>query len=130
MAGSAADSRPLSPYVTIWRWHITMFVSIMHRVAGVILYVAIALITLWLAAAALGPDAYDAVFGWAPSWLVWTALYLGSAAVAFHLANGIRHLVWDVGAGFKPSTASFTAWLIVLFSLLAPVGLYFLRGFA
>ena len=30
--------RPISPSVTVWRWHITMAASIMHRVTGVGLY--------------------------------------------------------------------------------------------
>ena len=31
--------RPLSPHVQIWRWHVTMAGSILHRATGVGLYV-------------------------------------------------------------------------------------------
>ena len=31
--------RPLSPHLQVWRWHITMATSILHRATGVALYV-------------------------------------------------------------------------------------------
>ncbi len=40
-------------------------------------------------------------------------------AVFYHLANGIRHLVWDAGYGFAPRTATNTAWLVIVVSIVA-----------
>ncbi len=39
--------------------------------------------------------------------------------VFYHLANGLRHLAWDSGYGFKPKTADATAWLVIAFALVA-----------
>ena len=125
MAGGA-DTRPLSPHVSVWRWHVTMFTSIGHRVTGVVLYLGALALVGWLVLVAMGPDAYDAVFGALPAWLIWTALYAVTAAVGFHAANGVRHLAFDIGKGFQPKTAGFSAWLVILVALAAPVGLYLL----
>jgi succinate dehydrogenase / fumarate reductase cytochrome b subunit len=49
----------------------------------------------------------------------------------YHLANGIRHLSWDSGFGFKPKTADGTAWLVIGFAILAALlfwGVLFMTG--
>lgn len=127
--GDWADPRPMSPHALSWRWHVTMAVSILHRVTGVVLYAALIGVAIWLTALAAGPGAYRALFDWFPDWLIWAKLYAIGVALAFHFANGIRHLFWDAGAGFKPSTANMTAWLVIVFSFAAPAALfYFVQG--
>jgi succinate dehydrogenase / fumarate reductase, cytochrome b subunit len=56
-------------------------------------------------------------------------LYVTVAGVAYHLANGIRHLVFDTGAGLQPGDADTSAWFAILFGILAPVGLWALLTF-
>ena len=41
-------SRPLSPHLTIYRWPITMTLSILHRVTGVALSVGLIALVVWL----------------------------------------------------------------------------------
>ena len=57
------------------------------------------------------------------------ALYLLVAAMAYHLANGLRHLVFDTGAGLTPSDADTSAWFAILFAFAAPIGLWALLTF-
>ena len=45
-------------------------------------------------------------------------------AVFYHLANGIRHLFWDMGFGFKPQTASQTAWTVIGVSIAATLAFW------
>lgn len=122
MAG-AADPRPLSPHLGVWRWHITMLVSILHRVTGIVLYVGAIGLVVWLGAIALGPRTYDALLGVLPLWLIEAKIAAIVAVLAFHLANGVRHLFWDAGAGFRLATANTTAWFVILFALAAPAAL-------
>lgn len=124
--GDWADPRPMSPHAFAWRWHVTMAVSILHRVMGVGLYLATIGLAVWLTALAAGPAAYDAVLGWAPAWLIWLKIYGLTAVFAFHFANGVRHFFFDMGAGFKPATANTTAWLVIAFTFAAPAALYLL----
>ena len=116
--------RPLSPYVWIWRWHVTMAASIGNRVAGVALYAGALVLAGWALALASGPDAYAgymAVLGSVPGKVVLFGLTFG---FFFHLAAGVRHLVWDFGHGFAPRTASATAWLAIGFALVAAVAVW------
>jgi succinate dehydrogenase / fumarate reductase cytochrome b subunit len=74
---------------------------------------------IWLIAAASGEQSYDdvsAVLG-AP----WFKIPLVGWAFCFffHLANGVRHLAWDTGAGFERSRIRATGWAVLAFTVLA-----------
>ncbi len=127
MAGvTRPEGRPIAPHLSIWRWHVTMASSILHRLSGIGLYGAAICMALWLMAAAAGPEVYTPVQALLMSPLGQIALYVIVAGIAYHLANGIRHLVFDTGAGLTPGDADTSAWFAILFGLLAPVGLWFL----
>jgi succinate dehydrogenase / fumarate reductase, cytochrome b subunit len=36
-----------------------------------------------------------------------------------HLANGVRHLAWDTGAGFDKGTIQTSGWTVIVFSVVA-----------
>ena len=115
---------PLSPHLQIYRWTITMAASITHRATGVALAAGTLLLAWWLTAAATGPDAY-AVFARVAANPVGEAVLFGFVwSLAFHLLNGIRHLAWDVGYGFKLPAARLTAVLVYAGSLLLAAGAF------
>src|SRR5262245_38071165 len=119
-----SKARPLSPHMQIWRWTITMAASITHRATGIVLAVGMVFLVWWLIAAASGPDAY-AVFARAADHPVGEAALFGLLwGLAFHLLNGVRHLAWDLGYGFKMSTSRLTAALVFLFSILIAGGAF------
>jgi succinate dehydrogenase / fumarate reductase cytochrome b subunit len=103
----------------IWRWHLTMAASILHRASGMALYVGALVAMAWALSLAAGPDAYASFAGLAGSILGRLVLIGLTLAVFYHLANGIRHLVWDVGYGFTPRIATNTAWLVIVVAIVA-----------
>jgi succinate dehydrogenase / fumarate reductase cytochrome b subunit len=113
--------RPISPSVTVWRWHLTMAASILHRVTGVGLYGAALLLMVWALSLAAGPDAYATFAGIAGSLPGKVALVGLTLCAFYHLGNGLRHLAWDSGYGFKPKTATTTAGLVIAFALIATI---------
>ena len=130
MAGAPSpQNRPIAPHVSIWRWHVTMASSIIHRATGVGLYGAALILALWLMAAAAGPEMYEPLMALLMSPLGQIAMYLVVAALAFHLANGIRHVVFDTGAGLNPADADLSAWFAILFAFAVPIGLWALLTF-
>jgi succinate dehydrogenase / fumarate reductase cytochrome b subunit len=130
MAGaSRPEDRPIAPHLSVWRWHVTMASSILHRLSGIGLYGAAIGLALWLMAAAAGPEVYAPVQALLLSPIGQIALYLIVAALAYHLANGLRHLVFDTGAGLTPGDADTSAWFAILFAFAAPIGLWALLTF-
>jgi succinate dehydrogenase / fumarate reductase cytochrome b subunit len=117
--------RPLSPHLSIYRWPITMTLSILHRATGIAMSVGFIVLVFWLADAANGPEAY-AVFTTAMDSAFGIFLLAGwSWAFFYHLANGIRHLVWDAGRGFEKRQATASAWLVLAVSVVL-TGLFWL----
>ncbi len=113
--------RPMSPHLQVWRWHVTMATSILHRATGMALYVGILVLAGWVVALASGADAFGAycvLLGSPPGLVVLFGL---TVAFLYHLANGVRHLVWDSGKGFEPKTADMTGWAAIAFGLVAGV---------
>jgi succinate dehydrogenase / fumarate reductase, cytochrome b subunit len=116
--------RPLSPHLQVWRWHVTMLGSILHRATGIALYVGAVVVTAWLACAAAGPAAYGEFARLGSSAIglvVWIGLTFSAAS---HLASGIRHLFWDTGAGLTRKTASALTSLSIWFAVVVTAGFW------
>ena len=109
--------RPLSPHLTIYRWPISMTLSILHRVTGVALSTGLVILTIWLLALSFGAAAYEPVVGLLGTIIGKLALVGFSFAFFFHFCNGIRHLFWDVGKGFEMRQVIASAWSVVVVSL-------------
>jgi len=114
MHAAPQDSRPLSPHLGIYRWQITMAGSILHRMTGVALYAGAAVLVMWLWAAAYDAHFYQFLHGALGAWYGQAALVGWTLAFYYHLCNGIRHLVWDMGYGFTLPVARRTGWLVVI----------------
>lgn len=96
-------SRPMSPHLQIYRWPLSMALSILHRASGIALSIGTLLLTWWLVAAATSAAAFATVQGFIGSALGMLMLFGWSVALIFHLCTGIRHLAWDMGLGFEPA---------------------------
>ena len=106
--------RPLSPHLTIYRWPITMVLSILHRITGIAMAVGLIVLAAWLVQASAGPEQYQN-FRAAMSTPVGLLLLIGwTFAFFLHLGNGVRHLFWDSGRGFEKTTANASAWLVLV----------------
>jgi succinate dehydrogenase / fumarate reductase, cytochrome b subunit len=93
------NPRPLSPHLQVYRWQITMTMSILHRATGIALVLGAFGLAWWLLAVAAGGDAY-ADAAWLLASPVGQVMLFGfSLALVYHLLNGIRHLTWDAGWG-------------------------------
>lgn len=126
-----ARPRPLSPHLQVWRWHLTMLTSILHRATGVALYVGTLIGAGWALSLAMGREAYAGYMGLLASPLGRLVLLGLTASLFYHLANGVRHLTWDAGKGFAVKTANFSGVLVIAFAVVATAvvwGLAFITG--
>jgi succinate dehydrogenase / fumarate reductase cytochrome b subunit len=104
-----------------WRWHITMAASILTRVTGVGAYIGLLLVAGWAMALASGQDAYETYMGLLGSPLGQLVLFAFTVTVFYHLAAGLRHLLWDLGKGYEKGVASASAWAAIAFALVASI---------
>jgi succinate dehydrogenase / fumarate reductase, cytochrome b subunit len=96
-------SRPTSPHLQVYQLPLTGIISITHRITGILLSLGLLLVIALFYALSQGESAYGAMqaitSGWTIKIMYWGFIY----ALFFHLCHGIRHLFWDMGAGFEAS---------------------------
>ncbi len=117
----SSSHRPLSPHLQIYRLPLLAVMSITHRIAGVALAIGLLLLAWWLGALAAGPGAYGAVQAVLGS-LIGRVVMLGfTGALFYHLFNGLRHLLWDIGWGFEIPQAYNSGRTVIAVAALATV---------
>ncbi len=120
--------RPLSPHLQVYRPQITMVMSISHRITGVVLSLGALGVAAWLLAVAGDAQTYasiSALFASLPGKLL---LFAFSAALMYHLLNGIRHLIWDTGRGLEIAQFYRSGHTVLVLTVLATAGLWALAG--
>lgn len=125
----ARRPRPLSPHLQVYKPQITTILSILHRLTGVVLGAGALLLTWWLIAAVEGPESFAEVQSVMGSWLGRIVLLGFTVAFFYHLANGIRHLFWDLGFGFELATIRLTGWVVIVATMVLTL-LSWLLGYA
>ena len=94
-----SSERPVNLDLTTFRFPITAIASILHRVAGVILFfgsfILMALLGMSLENEAGFADTLALLENGFVSFIVWGVL----AALAYHFVAGVKHLFMDMGYG-------------------------------
>ncbi len=110
--------RPLSPHLQIYKPQLTSVLSITHRGTGLALGIGAIFFVWWLSGAAWSDTCFRAAQAFWGSWLGKLFLLGWTFSLFFHLLNGVRHLLWDIGFGFDLPTTYRTGWTVVAFSVL------------
>lgn len=113
----ANRERPLSPHLSVYRWQVQMVTSILHRATGVVLTLGALLLAWGLLALASGPQAWADFIGFARSPLGFLVLFGWTWAFAYHLLNGIRHLLQDMGKAVRVEQFVTSSWVAIIGSL-------------
>lgn len=108
--------RPLSPHLQIYRWTLTMAMSILHRATGMALAVGLLMVVWMLLAAASGEEAFSVFQSFNASLLGQLMLFGWTVSLFYHMGNGIRHLVWDMGKGYELPNAYRSGYAVLLFT--------------
>ena len=105
--------RPLSPHLGIYRFTITMAMSIVHRITGGALYFGTLLLVWWLLAASGSAKQFDIVSGFFGSWFGQLVLLGYTWALLHHMLGGVRHFIWDTVHGLEPGEREFLGYATI-----------------
>ncbi|WP_240231117.1 succinate dehydrogenase, cytochrome b556 subunit [Devosia lacusdianchii] len=111
-------ARPTSPHLQIYRWTITMAMSIVHRATGIANYVGTVLLVIWLGAAAWGQEPLNVVNAIYGSWFGQLVLFGYTWSLIHHMLGGIRHFIWDFIIGMEPGQREMLAWGNLVLSII------------
>ena len=120
------EKNPLSPHLQIYRWHLSMILSIAHRIIGVVNSIAIILICLWTISLLFGEENYEITKILFQSLFGKLLIISLSWSFSFHILSEIRHLIWDLGYGFDLKISKITGIITIIGSVALTVLIYLL----
>lgn len=103
-------NRPV--FLELWRIHLPVggVVSILHRVSGLLMVLAIPVFAWLFAQALAGPEGFAATALFLAHPLARLLLLLLAWALLHHLFAGVRYLLIDLGLGVQRPAARRSAW--------------------
>ena len=117
------SNRPLSPHLHIYKLQITSFFSIAHRLSGIFLFLLL-IVSSWL----------FILYVYFPHSLIvkYLSIFLLSifakllylvcfVSFMYHLYNGIRHLLWDIGINLEIRSILISAVILVLLLFISSI---------
>ena len=115
---------PLSPHIQIYSWHISSLVSISHRITGIINFISITIICLWISLLFLSEAYFQYVHLFLQS-LFGKFISIGIIwSFSFQILSEIRHLIMDLGFGFELKTTKITGIIVIAGSFVLTILIY------
>ncbi|XP_020025322.2 succinate dehydrogenase cytochrome b560 subunit, mitochondrial isoform X2 [Castor canadensis] len=119
------SQRPLSPHLTIYRWPLPMIMSASHRGTGMAMSGVVSLFGL---SALFLPWNFETYLEFVKSLylgpaLIYTAKFVLTLPLTYHMFNGIRHLSWDLGKGMKIHQLYQSGVAVLVLTVLCSAGL-------
>lgn len=93
------DKRPVNLDLTTIKFPIPALASISHRIAGVVLFVAVPILLWMLDRSLASPESFAEMKELLDTGPAWFVLFGILAALAYHFVAGIKHLIMDWGIG-------------------------------
>ena len=119
-------NNPLSPHLQIYEWNITSLLSITHRIVGVINFIIIFVLCIFIISLNienLSETIFSAVFESSFSKFIVISVCW---SFSFQVLNEIRHLFWDIGFGYDLKISKISGYLVVIGSFILSVAFYLL----
>ncbi|GAU87554.1 hypothetical protein RvY_00384 [Ramazzottius varieornatus] len=121
--------RPLSPHISIYQPQLPWLMSITHRVSGVALSLGLSLASVGILLASHDFVHYVDVIRsmHLNPYLIMTVKFGAAWFFTYHYLNGVRHLFWDNGKGFKLPEVYRSGYAVLALSLLTAAYLVSLK---
>lgn len=116
------DNRPVNLDLTKFHFPIMAIISILHRLAGVLLFFAIPYWLYLLSCSLASQASYAALQQHLATGFWWQlGLWVSLAALSYHLVAGVRHLFMDFGFGEELRSAKACAWVTLVSAIILMV---------
>ena len=117
------DNRPVNRNLATFKWPITAISSILHRISGVLLFLAVPF-CLWALEKSLSSKAEfnqvkQLLQGNFPKLILWAILSL----LTYHIIAGFRHLLMDAGIGESLEGGVAGSQIVIVLGVLSAAGL-------
>ena len=111
-------NRPISPHLSIYKPQITSILSISHRISGVFQSIGLGIIFLLLASLFLGEGFYNYFIFFIESFFGKVFIFFYMLSLCYHMFNGIRHIIWDLGYGFDIKSVNYSGYAVIFCTII------------
>ncbi|GIZ13049.1 succinate dehydrogenase, cytochrome b556 subunit [Pseudomonas sp. NCCP-436] len=112
------SQRPVNLDLRTIKLPITAYTSILHRISGVILFVAIAILLFGLDKSLTSEEGFAQVKECLTSPLVKFVIWGLLSALLYHLVAGVRHLIMDLGVGESLEGGKLGSKIVLVISII------------
>ena len=107
-------NNPLSPHLSIYKFKLSLLMSIAHRITGAALYFSMLIFLFFLISLSIGASGYE-IFSLIINTWIGKLVMLGITwAIFHHMLGGLRHFLWDMVKGFEVKTVDKLASISLL----------------
>ncbi|WP_046561002.1 succinate dehydrogenase, cytochrome b556 subunit [Kangiella geojedonensis] len=111
--------RPKNLDLTTVRFPVPAISSILHRITGVVLFIAVPIL-LWMLQKSFDSAGYAELQSMFTESFLWQfILWAILTSVAYHVIAGVRHLLMDLGIGESLEGGRRGAWSVLVLSAIA-----------
>jgi len=107
-------NNPLSPHLSIYKFKLSLLMSIAHRITGGALYFSMLVFLFFLVSLSSGASAYELFSSIIGTWIGKQVILGITWAVFHHMLGGLRHFLWDMVKGFEVKTVDKLATITLL----------------
>jgi succinate dehydrogenase / fumarate reductase cytochrome b subunit len=107
-------TRPV--FLDLWRIRLpaTGYVSILHRISGVLMVISIPVGAILFDQAVSGPEGFAAAAAFFDHWFTHLWLLALAWSLLHHLFAGIRYLLLDLRIGLDRAASRASAWAVII----------------
>ena len=101
--------RPINLDLTTVKFPIVAISSIVHRISGIIVFIALAIFLILLNNSLTSETGFNHVMGYVDNFFIGFVLWGALTALAYHAVFGVRHMIQDMGYWEELTSASLSA---------------------
>jgi succinate dehydrogenase / fumarate reductase cytochrome b subunit len=107
-------NNPLSPHLSIYKFKLSLLMSIAHRITGGALYFSMLIFLFFLVSLSSGASGYELFSSIIGTWIGKLVILGITWALFHHMLGGLRHFLWDMVKGFEVKTVDKLATITLL----------------
>ena len=115
------DKRAINLDLTTIHFPIPAIISIIHRISGVLLFLAIPFVLYFFQQSLYSVQAFNELkLGLNQPWFK-VFVWIFTTGLMYHLIAGIRHLIMDLGVGESKQGGRCGAWVVLILTLIVAI---------
>lgn len=113
--------RPINLDLSSMKFPPMAIASILHRISGIVLFLLLPFMLCLLSKSLHSEEVFIHVKSMLESPLYKLLVWAFSAAMAYHIIAGIRHIIMDMGVGEELATGRRTSILVIVLAVIATI---------